>query len=97
MQQPNFMSELNNRVGGTRGGFTQQPTYGGQNNARIASGRVRQTSVHAPPGAGGGGGKWADIEFYYMDLEDNQIGPASVKELRVKWKQQAITEDCFYW
>ena len=94
--KPNLMSEMKARQGGGTSGFAagQKPS---NDNARVASGKfaanARRNSSSAPPPTS----MWTEIEFFYMDASDNQIGPASVKEMRAKFKSGEIDKECFFW
>ena len=61
---------------------------------RAPSGVASAATSDSPSG---GGNKWNDIEFFYMTVDDEQIGPATVKEMRMKWKSGELAADCFYW
>ena len=58
--------------------------------------RVVRARMKAPP-ASPQKNEFSDVEFYYMNVSDEQIGPAPLKELRTKFKQGEITADCFFW
>jgi len=105
--KPSFLSELGAKVGNKAGtgGFkidnSGQSGHGGY--GRVVSARLGRT----PSGVGGstakdespsgGGNKWNDVEFFYMNVNDEQIGPATLKEMRLKWKSGELAGDCFYW
>ncbi|GMH66552.1 hypothetical protein TrRE_jg1028, partial [Triparma retinervis] len=101
--KPSFLSELSGKVGPKAGtmGFKAQQSGGGGGYGRVVSARLGR----APSGVGGAakeaspssGNKWQDTEFFYMTVDDEQIGPATIKEMRTKWKAGELTADCFYW
>mmetsp|Transcript_19347 Transcript_19347/g.40026 ORF Transcript_19347/g.40026 Transcript_19347/m.40026 type:complete len:1038 (+) Transcript_19347:279-3392(+) len=93
--QPNFLAELRAKAGGDKagtGGFRNA----GSSAAASNTSRVVSARMAAPP-VSPGGGNFSDVDFYYMNVHDEQIGPAPMKELRTKFKQGEITADCYYW
>mmetsp|Transcript_12096 Transcript_12096/g.21961 ORF Transcript_12096/g.21961 Transcript_12096/m.21961 type:complete len:1369 (-) Transcript_12096:1170-5276(-) len=90
--KPNFLSELQARAGPRGGtmGFKVNNDSAGET-SRVVSARMK-----APP-ASPQKNEFSDVEFYYMNVSDEQIGPAPLKELRTKFKQGEITADCFFW
>ena len=103
-----FLQEMKSRQapgpagGQIRGGFApHQPSQFQQDTARVASGKFHNSQsfggTRGPAKSIAQNSEYADVEFYYMDREDNQIGPASLQEMKQKFKQGVIGGDCFYW
>ncbi|GMH62434.1 hypothetical protein TL16_g03471 [Triparma laevis f. inornata] len=90
--KPSFLSELQAKAGPRGGtmGFKVNNDSAGET-SRVVSARMK-----APPGSPKKN-EFSDVEFYYMNVSDEQIGPAELKELRTKFKQGEITADCFFW
>jgi hypothetical protein len=80
----------------------QQPAGGfaaglkpSNDNARVVSGKFAPEAILRP--SSGSLSSFSDVEFYYMDADGNQIGPAPVSELRLKFKSGNINTECLFW
>ncbi len=97
--QPAFLSELSAKTGGPRAGhgFARKNSNMAENRARVASARLNRIPASSPPLAKDDSSQaWGDIDFYYMTVNDEQVGPASIKELRSKYKAGEIAAGKFY-
>jgi len=101
MAQPNFLSELSGKLGGNAGtsaGFSQSAMNSGGGRANAASARLsRGHTGNSAQGSDPSLSQWSGLEYYYMTTDDDQIGPASLQELKSKWKEKKVNGECFYW
>lgn len=89
-----FLQELNARKGNhaTSAGFT---THSSNDRAKVASMRMsRGHTGNAAADNPASDTTWDALEYYYMTANDQQIGPATLKELRTKWKAKEVNGEC---